>query len=71
MTQILKHVMKCKFSISLYYITLMMNAIIVKMFTEFKNHHFINENDINCAFEINILLIFLFNFLYKNDLQNE
>ena len=49
----------------------MMNIVIVKMFTEFKNHHSINEDDINCAFKINILLIFLFNFLYKDDLQNE
>ena len=49
----------------------MINAVIVKMLMKFKNHYFINENDINCAFKINILFIFLFDFLDKNDLQNE
>ena len=49
----------------------MINTTVVKMSAEFENHHFINENNINHAFKINILLTFLFSFLYKNDLQNE
>ena len=49
----------------------MINTAVVKMLAEFKDYYSINEDDINHAFKIYILLIFLLNFLNKYDLQNE